>query len=669
MTRTLLWAGAVCLLVCASPVSGDPIHRAVEAGDLAEVQRILQEDPSAVSRRDQNEFHELPLHFAARSGNIEIARVLLDAGTDIDAGDSDNSTALGIAAMMRQGEMVDFLIQQGANVNHRDRKADCPLSFAVSGADEAIIQRLVDVGADLYFRNLSGESLLHLACARGLTGFVKHLLENSADLEVKSGNGGTPLGYAAMSGQIEIVRLLLENGADPSPGRQGDMTPLLMSIWRNQVEAARLLLERGAEVDRGDLHGSTALLNAAESGSTEMLQLLLDHGAAVNHRNQNGETALIKAATGGHADRVAILLAAGADPNLGTDPGGRNGLQLAAIGGHLETARQLLAGGANPHATTPTGETALQLGRYYGHADVSALLRDGGGESGGPASADRSLATLGRVGKKEAVIWFLGHSGWGVKTQGHLLVFDYFPQGEPPAFPGLCNGNINPSEIAAQKVAVFASHHHRDHFDPLIFEWREQVADISYFIGLEPENAPPYVTMSPRTQESHDDLKLTTIRSTDAGVGMVVEVDGLTIFHAGDHANGRIGLMTEFTDEIDFLADQGIRPDICFMGIRGCSLGSPEQVKEGVHHVLKTLGPRAFIPMHAAAQGHLYREFIEECRKQFPAVEMAAPDNRGDHFVYSKGKLTDPKRDETRHARLDRSDRQALADPRAGESD
>ena len=132
----------------------------------------------------------------------------------------------------------------------------------------------------------------------------------------------------------------------------------------------------------------------------------------------------------------------------------------------------------------------------------------------------------------------------------------------------------------------------------------------------------------------------------------MIEVDGITIFHPGDHANGRIGLMDEFTDEIDFLADRGIRPDICFMGIRGCSLGRPDEVKEGIEYTLKTLKPKVFIPMHAGAQGHLYRKFIEDIQGQFSSIQMVAPDNRGDHFVYKKGKIKDPKSDIIRQARV-----------------
>jgi hypothetical protein len=111
--------------------------------------------------------------------------------------------------------------------------------------------------------------------------------------------------------------------------------------------------------------------------------------------------------------------------------------------------------------------------------------------------------------------------------------------------------------------------------------------------------------------------------------------------------------MEAFTDEIDFLASRNIRPDICFMGILGCSLGSPEEVKEGVHYTLKTLKPKVFIPMHAGSQGHRYQAFVEECQKEFNSIQMVFPGNRGDHFVFKKGKIEDPKRDGTRQARAE----------------
>ncbi len=348
---------------------------------------------------------------------------------------------------------------------------------------------------------------------------------------------------------------------------------------------------------------------------------------------------------------MEALLAAGADPNLGKDESGRTAIQLAALGGYGEVTRKLLAKGANALAATPAGETPLELARYYGNEGAATALIEGGAKNGGAKKTDRSLGALGKVGDNEAVLWFLGNSGWAIKTRNHLVVFDYFVQGENPDEPALCNGHVNPAEIAGEKVAVFASHSHGDHFTPAIFEWQQQVPGISYFLGLRPQNAPAFELMAGRMEKTVGDYKILTIPATDAGVGMVVEVDGITIFHAGDHANGRDGLMKEFKDEIDFIASKGIRPDICLMGIRGCSLGQPPQVKEGVYYTLKTLKPRVFIPMHALDQGQAFAEFVKEAQGQFASVDMAAPYNRGDNLIYKKGKIKDPKPAQPQHAR------------------
>lgn len=647
---TVVLVVSACIVCGALPVLGGEIHRAIEADSLAWVKQILAADPGAVHQRDDDRFRSLPIHYVANTGNVEILELLLEAGAEIDAGDSDNSTALGAAAMSGNDEIVALLIERGADVNIRDRKADCPLSFATYGRDSTVVQLLLDAGADLYFRNPNGETLLHVASQRGVRMLVEHLLDNDADIDARAAGGATPVGYAAMSGHPEIVALLLERGADPNGAQTEDAaTPLEYTTWRNQVECARTLIEKGAMVDRLGHRNNTPLVWAADRSSLEMVELLLSHGANVNHMNEAGETALVKAAAAGHADRVAALLAAKADPNLGSDEGGRSALQLAAIGGYVDVARRLVENGTDINKST-AGDTPLHLARYYGHDELARLLAEKGAKSHGPEKIDRSLTGLGDVAAGEAAVWFLGHSGWAVKTQNHVLVFDYFLQGEDPASAALCNGRVNPSELTGNKVAVFATHSHGDHFDPVIFGWREQVDDITYFLGLEPQEAPPYELMTERMEKRFGDLEVTAIHSTDAGVGVVIEVDGVTIFHPGDHANGRIGLMEEFTDEIDFLAEKKIRPDICFMGIRGCSLGAPEEVKEGIEYTLKTLQPRVFIPMHAQAQGHLYREFIDDIRDDFTSIQMVAPGNRGDHFLYRGGKIEDPRDESLRQA-------------------
>ena len=53
-------------------------------------------------------------------------------------------------------------------------------------------------------------------------------------------------------------------------------------------------------------------------------------------------------------------------------------------------------------------------------------------------------------------ITYIGHSGFLAETEHVLLLFDYY-QGEIPALPG------------DKTLYVFASHRHRDHFNPEVF--------------------------------------------------------------------------------------------------------------------------------------------------------------------------------------------------------
>jgi ribonuclease BN (tRNA processing enzyme) len=108
------------------------------------------------------------------------------------------------------------------------------------------------------------------------------------------------------------------------------------------------------------------------------------------------------------------------------------------------------------------------------------------GETGRGSQTQTPRQILSRELKPgQAVIWYLYHSGWAVKTKNDLLIFDYT---EPPARPpnrSLDSGAIDPSEIADENVTVFISHRHSDHYDPIILEWRTAVKRIRYVWGWE----------------------------------------------------------------------------------------------------------------------------------------------------------------------------------------
>jgi L-ascorbate metabolism protein UlaG (beta-lactamase superfamily) len=224
-----------------------------------------------------------------------------------------------------------------------------------------------------------------------------------------------------------------------------------------------------------------------------------------------------------------------------------------------------------------------------------------------------------------------------VKTRNHFLVFDYFWDELPPDQPGLCNGHIDPAELTGEKVTVFASHEHADHFDARIFGWRDRLPGATYVLGFQTDTLPAHQYVPPHETRVIDGMKVTTIKANDAGVGFLVEVDGLVLFHAGDHANRQRDLSGDYPPEIQFLKSRGVRPDIAFLPSSGCSFGDPVAVLAGVHLALEQLQPALFLPMHAGSYGCRFGDGIGACRQSYPQVRTEMVRDRGDHLRYRKG--------------------------------
>lgn len=573
---------SLCLAVSAT--AGE-IHLAAAGGDLAKVKSLLADDPTLINSEDQNGTRDLPLHSAATTGQLEVLRFLVESGAEVDAGDSDRSTALHVAAVRGHPACVAYLIDQGADLAFQDNNGSWSLSFAVAGANLEVAGMLIKAGAPLDLTSANGMTLLH---------------------------------YAAL---------------------------------RNLPEVCDQLVSAGADVNGIDTWDRSALWFAAGNGNSEMTGTLIKAGADPDQANVYGETPLLRAAGAGHAEIVDLLVAAGASPDGREAHCGRTALHQAALSGYGDCVEALAKGGASVRARDHSGLNPLDLAALYGHeTSVKILTMTGAvpGESPSPCPAESGcLATCKTdpAGKGtpltegEARLWYLGHSGYAVQTQGNLLVFDYFAGGRLPDDPALRNGYIDPQEIAGMKVTVFVSHEHADHFDPGIFEWAASVPDIRYVMGCAAETEQPYELVEPRVARDFDGLKVRTIESNDSGVGFLVEVDGVTIYHAGDHANRLQDFSGPYCAEIDWLAEAGVRPDLALMPVSGCGFGDQEAVRLGVNYALEKLQPRVFIPVHSLNNEYRYEEFIDRCGNEFPGIRMVAPSHRGDHHDFRKGKI------------------------------
>ncbi|PVD39591.1 hypothetical protein C0Q70_02226 [Pomacea canaliculata] len=317
-----------------------------------------------------------PLMEAASGGYLEIVRLLILHGADVNAQSSAGNTPLHSAACGGHVEVVKELITSGASVEVHNENGHTPLMEAASAGYVEVARLLLEAGAGINTHsNEFKESALTLACYKGHLEMVKFLLEAGADQEHKTDEMHTALMEASMDGHVEVARLLLDSGAQVNMPADSFESPLTLAACGGHVELANLLIERGANIEEVNDEGYTPLMEAAREGHEEMVALLLSHGADINAQTEETqETALTLACCGGFLEVADFLIKAGADIELGCS----TPLMEAAQEGHLDLVRYLLGAGANVHAQTGTCDTALTYACENGHTDVAEVLLEHG---------------------------------------------------------------------------------------------------------------------------------------------------------------------------------------------------------------------------------------------------------------------------------------------------
>jgi ankyrin repeat protein len=326
------------------------LMRAVAENHPAVVSLLLEHGVKAAAR-SKNQF--TPLLFAAQQGNVEIARLLLGAGADVNdaapdgiAGDTNSlrsfkpnteAAALIVAIDSGHEEMAHFLLEHGADPNHHGAGRTA-LHSAVQQHMPTLVKALLADHAD---PNARLEKALPL---------LSRFIGQQTGLEVNT-NGATPFWLAASYGDLETMHILIAGGADPSLMTVDHTTPLMVAAGVDFVEgqdkyghrwfaldttplqdkaraAVLYCLELGNDINAVNDKGQTALHGAAYFGGTTMVPFMVKHGAKMNVVNKRGQTPWI--ITQGeyqagsfivHAETGEVLVKLGADTKLGKDVG------------------------------------------------------------------------------------------------------------------------------------------------------------------------------------------------------------------------------------------------------------------------------------------------------------------------------------------------------------
>ncbi|CAG8575710.1 23410_t:CDS:2, partial [Racocetra persica] len=115
------------------------IHNASLIGNISQVKSIISKKGSAITNQIDATGYT-PLHYSARSGNLEICRLLLEHGANVNAVTPElSSTPLHRAAIINNSEMVNLLLSYGANPKLKDSDGHTPLDKARKNGSEDVV--------------------------------------------------------------------------------------------------------------------------------------------------------------------------------------------------------------------------------------------------------------------------------------------------------------------------------------------------------------------------------------------------------------------------------------------------------------------------------------------------------------------------------------------------
>ena len=313
--------------------------------------------------------------FAADCDDMELVRILLDAGADID-GCSEYTKRTGLTAAVEKNNasLVKFLLDSGANVEGN------PSYIEVTWEER-------EDCADLHGSHWNNYTPLQAAAFHGRIEVAGILLEAGADINACSirhskrlALNGTAVQIAAHQGNMELVRLLWIAGANVNAPayRRGGRTALQAAVENGNREVIDFLLAAGADINAAaaEEYGRTALAAAIMRQDVSLFSSLLEAGAIISDPSarRSGVTALAAATANRDIELVRYSLFAGADP---VD----SAALLAAVKNEdVELIRILLTARAecNMHEDESYGYTALYAAVANAHHEIVELLLETG---------------------------------------------------------------------------------------------------------------------------------------------------------------------------------------------------------------------------------------------------------------------------------------------------
>ena len=368
-----------------------------------------------------------PMKDALEQCNWDAIKELLDKGADINTANRQGLSALHLAARHGQNQLAQLLIERHTNLNARDNEGQTPLHHAVVcriisetviASKKEIVKSLLESGADVNAKDNRGYTSLDVVLMTGVSRLLKeHGAKSGQPLSVE-------LFKAIQSEDVNKVREVLDKGADPNAVNPEGWSALSLvshhfeQIWagagfskesgEHRREIARILVEHGADIN-GSGKDDIPLLSAASNGNRAVAEFLVEAGADINARGKYGDTVLHEAADHGNRETVEYILSLGIDVMTRNDFGYTPLHSAFSFTSCKEVVELLVSHGADVNAVSKQGETPLHRATFscLGTEAIAFLISKGANINAKDKNGETPLHDAARNNRDYAIKFLL----------------------------------------------------------------------------------------------------------------------------------------------------------------------------------------------------------------------------------------------------------------------
>ena len=292
-----------------TPSGPAPITREPGAGGGSTGEGMIRSGVPPEGQRLAGTGQMTPLLYAARDGQIEAVRLLVEAGAKLEVAEYNGITALLMAISNDHHDIAKLLIDAGANVNAADWYGREPLWAAVESRNRDVSS--VTATSNGVDRDAALQTItLLIEKGANVNARVKHFPPrmggHSFNMSYVPTVGETPFYRASLNNDLPVMRLLLAHHADPKLPTYNGTSPLAAAAgvgwvrgqtfipggYAVQIEAVKMLVDLGGDVNQANEMGLAPLHGAAFRWSDDVIVYLVEHGARLDTKDKVGRTPL-----------------------------------------------------------------------------------------------------------------------------------------------------------------------------------------------------------------------------------------------------------------------------------------------------------------------------------------------------------------------------------------